>query len=86
MGDMHNTVPAAAREIRQPSCDETYGHIVSLMRDCLQIHSPHSSLIERSLPKCGPGINYSLLSSTKLHHGTFPDLNFINITTRIIIV
>jgi len=85
MGDTYTKVPATAREPRRPSCGVTYGHIVSLLRDWLQIHPPRWSLIERFLSKCGPGIKYNLLSSKKLYYGPFPDVNRINITTRIII-
>jgi len=86
MCDIHNTVPAATRETQQPSCSETCGHIVSFLRGWLQNHPPHWILIKRCLSKCGPGIKYNLISSTKLYREIFPDLNFINITTRIIIV
>jgi len=83
MCDMHHTVSAAARERRQPSCCKTYGHIVSFLRGWLQIHLPQWILIERFTSNCGPAIKHNLLSSTKLYLGTFSDLNFINITTRI---
>ena len=82
---MHNIVGTSARERRQPSYGKTCGHIVSFLRSWLQIHLPHWILKERFLSNCGPGIKYNLLSSTKLYLGKFSDLNFVKVTTRIII-
>jgi hypothetical protein len=86
MCDMRNIVPAAARESRQPFYGETYDRIVSFLCGWLQIHLPQWILIERYLSNCGTGIKYNLLSSKKLYFGTFSALNFVNITTRIIII